>query len=107
VGEYNGSQAREVLMTLEQWAAACGDTPPPEDAPPRKLKIQPHAEKVSDDDDEALDDDATDDDFDEGDETEDDVAEEDEYEEYEEDAGADDESAEGDWDEDEDASDEQ
>jgi len=59
VGDYNGSQAREVLMTLEQWAAACGDAPPPADAPPRKLKIQPHAEEA---DDEREDDDSSDED---------------------------------------------
>ena len=120
VGEYNGSQAREVLMTLEQWAAACGEAPPPADAPPRKLKIQPHAEEVSDDaeDDEELADDA------EGFEDEDDAAEdadeaweeedgdsdEDESEgvEYDEDEGEDEESAEadGDWEDDDDGSDE-
>src|SRR6201999_1231394 len=26
VGQYNGSQAREVLITLEQWAEMCGHT---------------------------------------------------------------------------------
>jgi len=120
VGEYNGSQAREVLMTLEQWAAACGEAPPAADAPPRKLKIQLHAEEVSDDDegDEELADDA------EGFEDEDDAAEdadeaweeedgdsdEDESEgvEYDEDEGEDEESAEadGDWEDDDDGSDE-
>ncbi len=44
VGQYAGSQAREVLLTMEQWAERNGTTPPPADPPPRKLKIQPHAE---------------------------------------------------------------
>ena len=43
VGQYAGSQAREVLLTLEQWAARNGTAPLPPDPPPRKLKIQPHA----------------------------------------------------------------
>src|SRR6185295_12537426 len=29
VGQYNGSQAREVLLTVEQWEAMTGDAPPP------------------------------------------------------------------------------
>jgi S-DNA-T family DNA segregation ATPase FtsK/SpoIIIE len=44
VGQYAGSQAREVLITLEQWAARNGTAPLPPDPAPRKLKIQPHAE---------------------------------------------------------------
>jgi S-DNA-T family DNA segregation ATPase FtsK/SpoIIIE len=44
VGQYAGSQAREVLLTMEQWAERNGTTPPPADPPPRKLKIQPHAD---------------------------------------------------------------
>jgi DNA segregation ATPase FtsK/SpoIIIE, S-DNA-T family len=44
VGEYKGSQAREVLITMEEWAARTGATPLPPDPAPRKLKIQPHAE---------------------------------------------------------------
>ena len=82
VGDYNGSQAREVLMTLEQWAAACGDGPLPEDAPPRKLKIKPHADEPEDDEivDE-LDEEASYDD----DEAED-ASEEEEYEEEDADA---------------------
>jgi S-DNA-T family DNA segregation ATPase FtsK/SpoIIIE len=43
VGQYAGSQAREVLLTLEQWAERNGTQPPPADPPPRRLKIQPHA----------------------------------------------------------------
>jgi len=44
VGEYKGSQAREVLITMEEWAARTGAAPLPPDPAPRKLKIQPHAE---------------------------------------------------------------
>jgi S-DNA-T family DNA segregation ATPase FtsK/SpoIIIE len=43
VGEYKGSQAREVLITMEEWAARTGTQPLPPDPAPRKLKIQPHA----------------------------------------------------------------
>jgi S-DNA-T family DNA segregation ATPase FtsK/SpoIIIE len=43
VGQYAGSQAREVLITLEQWAARSGTPALPPDPAPRKLKIQPHA----------------------------------------------------------------
>jgi S-DNA-T family DNA segregation ATPase FtsK/SpoIIIE len=43
VGQYAGSQAREVLLTLEQWAARNGSAPLPPDPAPRKLRIQPHA----------------------------------------------------------------
>jgi S-DNA-T family DNA segregation ATPase FtsK/SpoIIIE len=44
VGEYKGSQAREVLITMEEWAARNGSEPLPPDPPPRsKLRIQPHA----------------------------------------------------------------
>jgi S-DNA-T family DNA segregation ATPase FtsK/SpoIIIE len=46
VGQYAGSQAREVLITLEQWAARNGTAPLPPDPAPRKLKIQPHAAPV-------------------------------------------------------------
>jgi S-DNA-T family DNA segregation ATPase FtsK/SpoIIIE len=43
VGQYAGSQAREVLMTMDEWAAAQGEEPLPPDPPPRRLKINPHA----------------------------------------------------------------
>jgi S-DNA-T family DNA segregation ATPase FtsK/SpoIIIE len=43
VGEYKGSQAREVLITMEEWAARSGAEPLPPDPAPRKLRIQPHA----------------------------------------------------------------
>ena len=43
VGQYAGSQAREVLMTMDAWAAAQGQEPLPPDPPPRRLKINPHA----------------------------------------------------------------
>jgi S-DNA-T family DNA segregation ATPase FtsK/SpoIIIE len=46
VGQYAGSQAREVLMTLEQWAARSGMAPLPPDPAPRKLRIKPHAEPL-------------------------------------------------------------
>ncbi len=47
VGQYAGSQAREVLMTMEQWAARNGSEPLPPDPAPRRLKIQPHAESAN------------------------------------------------------------
>jgi S-DNA-T family DNA segregation ATPase FtsK/SpoIIIE len=43
VGQYAGSQAREVLITMEEWAARNGSPALPPDPPPRKLKIHPHA----------------------------------------------------------------
>jgi S-DNA-T family DNA segregation ATPase FtsK/SpoIIIE len=43
VGQYAGSQAREVLLTMDQWAERNGTTAPAPDPAPRKLKIQPHA----------------------------------------------------------------
>jgi DNA segregation ATPase FtsK/SpoIIIE, S-DNA-T family len=46
VGEYKGSQAREVLITMEEWAARTGTAPLPPDPAPRKLKIQPHADTL-------------------------------------------------------------
>jgi DNA segregation ATPase FtsK/SpoIIIE, S-DNA-T family len=64
VGQYAGSQAREVLITMEQWAERSGTPPLPPDPAPRKLKIQPHAATVAtrgahedDSDDDAQDDD--------------------------------------------------
>jgi S-DNA-T family DNA segregation ATPase FtsK/SpoIIIE len=54
VGEYKGSQAREVLLTMEEWAARSGAEPLPPDPAPRKLRIQPHASEairsIADDD---------------------------------------------------------
>jgi len=67
VGQYAGSQAREVLITLDEWAARNGTDPLPPDPAPRKLKIQPHAAPVvideHDDEDDAdeLDDEGVDD----------------------------------------------
>jgi S-DNA-T family DNA segregation ATPase FtsK/SpoIIIE len=46
VGQYAGSQAREVLVTMEQWAARNGTEPLPPDPAPRRLRIQPHAGEV-------------------------------------------------------------
>jgi len=46
VGEYAGSQAREVLITMEQWASRTGTAVPAPDPAPRRLKIQPHAAVV-------------------------------------------------------------
>lgn len=43
VGAYVGSQAREVLITIEEWAARNGTERLPPDPGPRKLRIQPHA----------------------------------------------------------------
>jgi len=47
VGQYAGSQAREVLITMEQWAARSGAAPLPPDPAPRKLRIQPHVVPAS------------------------------------------------------------
>jgi S-DNA-T family DNA segregation ATPase FtsK/SpoIIIE len=105
VGQYAGSQAREVLMTMDEWAAAQGEEPLPPDPPPRRLKINPHAaEQIAEptedtdlttDDDEAVEDlenDEVDDDEEEGseeeqladsaeeDESEDDLEDDEEYE---------------------------
>jgi S-DNA-T family DNA segregation ATPase FtsK/SpoIIIE len=86
VGQYAGSQAREVLITMDQWAERNGTTAPAPDPAPRRLKIQPHAkvveqfEEIEEDDDEAADreeafarleeDDDSDGDSDDGDEEE-------------------------------------
>jgi S-DNA-T family DNA segregation ATPase FtsK/SpoIIIE len=85
VGQYAGSQAREVLITMEQWAERNGTTAPAPDPAPRRLKIQPHAkvveqfEEIDEDDEEAadrddafarLDEEADDSDADDGDEVE-------------------------------------
>ena len=50
VGTYNGSQAREVLVTLEQWQAANGEPEPPE--PPKPLRRNRILPDPSDDEDE-------------------------------------------------------
>jgi DNA segregation ATPase FtsK/SpoIIIE, S-DNA-T family len=61
VGQYAGSQAREVLLTMDQWAERNGTTAPAPDPAPRRLKIQPHAkvveqfEEIEEEDDEAAD----------------------------------------------------
>jgi S-DNA-T family DNA segregation ATPase FtsK/SpoIIIE len=71
VGQYAGSQAREVLITLEQWAERNGTQPLPADPAPRKLKIQPHAapaaELLDADEDEDEDEEDAEDDFEESD----------------------------------------
>ena len=46
VGQYAGSQAREVLMSMEEWAASQGEEPLPPDPPPRRLKINPHDDQL-------------------------------------------------------------
>jgi S-DNA-T family DNA segregation ATPase FtsK/SpoIIIE len=46
VGQYAGSQAREVLITMEQWAQRNGSPVPPADPAPRRLKIQPHVDAL-------------------------------------------------------------
>jgi len=45
VGQYNGSQAREVVVTAEQWATMCGEAPPEIETPkqPRNV-IKPLAD---------------------------------------------------------------
>ena len=85
VGQYAGSQAREVLLTMDQWAERNGTTAPAPDPAPRRLKIQPHAavveqfEEIEEDDEAAdrdqafarlKDDDDSDSDSDDGDEEE-------------------------------------
>jgi S-DNA-T family DNA segregation ATPase FtsK/SpoIIIE len=51
VGAYNGSQAREVLITIEQWEEMCGQKgsaePPPAVTPPKRThnKIRPEQEE--------------------------------------------------------------
>ena len=78
VGQYAGSQAREVLVTMEQWAERNGTTAPAPDPAPRRLKIQPHAAAAPAIDEEE---DEDEDDQDEGDDQEqeqDDLGDEDE-----------------------------
>jgi len=45
VGQYAGSQAREVLITMEEWSRRSGSPVPAADPAPRRLKIQPHADE--------------------------------------------------------------
>jgi S-DNA-T family DNA segregation ATPase FtsK/SpoIIIE len=111
VGQYAGSQAREVLITMDQWAERNGTTAPAPDPAPRRLKIQPHAkvveqfEEIEEDDDEAADRDeafarledevdSDDGDDEEADDESDDEADEDdgEYEDAEDEDEADDDS---------------
>jgi S-DNA-T family DNA segregation ATPase FtsK/SpoIIIE len=75
VGEYNGSQAREVLVTLEQWAdmtsgGKSADPPPAAPAPPRSGRVLTVARRTEPnfDEDEEFED--SDDDYDEDDEEE-------------------------------------
>jgi S-DNA-T family DNA segregation ATPase FtsK/SpoIIIE len=105
VGQYAGSQAREVLMTMEEWAAAQGEEPVPPDPPPRRLKINPHAEEAATDDEDEVAEDDTEtaeawDEADEAEEAEDAEDEpddsEEEYEEYEEEEYDEEEYEEGD-----------
>jgi S-DNA-T family DNA segregation ATPase FtsK/SpoIIIE len=94
VGQYAGSQAREVLITMEQWADRSGTTAPAPDPAPRRLKIQPHA-AVPVEEDEVEEEDAEEDDFDADDDAfEADEDEHDEDEGYDEDEDAEEESAE-------------
>src|SRR5205823_3974988 len=44
VGNYNGSQAREVLISLDQWAAMLGQKPEPASAMPKRNRITPSLE---------------------------------------------------------------
>ena len=117
VGQYAGSQAREVLLTMDQWAERNGTTAPAPDPAPRRLKIQPHAavveqfEEIEEDDDEAADRDQAfarlkdDSDSDDGDEEEADDDESDD--ETDEDDGEYEDAEDEDEDEDEDDSDEE
>jgi hypothetical protein len=60
VGEYNGSQARDVLITLEQWAEMQGEKPdsePPQTPRPKLNRILPASDDERDEDDDDFDDD--------------------------------------------------
>jgi S-DNA-T family DNA segregation ATPase FtsK/SpoIIIE len=75
VGDYNGSQARDVLITLEQWAEMHGEKPDPAaSAKPKKNRILPAPASVEDDDrlDEEAGDDSGDDDNSDDDDFDDD-----------------------------------
>ena len=59
VGEYNGSQARDVLITLEQWAEMQGEKPepdPPQPPKPKRNRILPDPDDEVDELDEDLED---------------------------------------------------
>jgi S-DNA-T family DNA segregation ATPase FtsK/SpoIIIE len=83
VGQYAGSQAREVLITMEQWAERNGTQPVPADPAPRgKLKIHPHAAPapaavVEADDEEADREEAFEDDFADDEEPDDEFSDDD------------------------------
>src|SRR5207248_6183339 len=47
VGNYNGSQAREVLVTLDQWAAMLGQEPEPVPVAPKRNRIMPTSDSSS------------------------------------------------------------
>src|SRR6202035_1317547 len=47
VGDYNGSQAREVLITLEQFAQMMGQEPEPAAAVPKRNRILPALENAA------------------------------------------------------------
>jgi S-DNA-T family DNA segregation ATPase FtsK/SpoIIIE len=97
VGQYAGSQAREVLITMDQWAERNGTTAPAPDPAPRRLKIQPHAavveqfEDIEEDDEETADREEAfarleeDDDSDADDGDEDETDDDEEYDETDED----------------------
>lgn len=80
VGQYAGSQAREVLITMEQWAERSGIPALPPDPAPRRLKIQPHATVAVQEDDLEEDDEEDDDQDDAFADADDDDDEEDEGE---------------------------
>src|SRR5207249_1440016 len=44
VGNYNGSQAREVLITLDQWASMLGQEAEPAPPAPKRNRIMPNLE---------------------------------------------------------------
>ena len=92
VGEYNGSQAREVLMSVEDWDAMTGQDPSPEPSSTRRSnRIVPDHDESDLDEDVSADEVAEDDSLWEEDEEEE-VAEDDtEYEEAEEDDSEEDE----------------
>jgi DNA segregation ATPase FtsK/SpoIIIE, S-DNA-T family len=71
VGTYNGSQAREVLITLEQWAEMIGQQPEPEAPRPKRNRILPENLAETGDADDSSDEET--DAFDEDEEAEEDV----------------------------------